>query len=136
VPFPTVLFVLHLALLRLPGLLGGRRVQELTPRCVLVDETAQYVAASNVCGAQVTRRWRQVLDRRPKIESPMRSRLVVVRDVGAKDAVQVSAEVVEPDVGKPRDLEEPPPRGRQCVGVHHPAIAPVHHQVGVLPPSL
>ena len=58
---------------------------------VLADETAHQVPPPNVGGPQVTLRKRWVPDRRPKVKPAMGSGLVVVRDVGPKDAFKVSS---------------------------------------------
>jgi hypothetical protein len=58
---------------------------------VLVNKLAQHVPSANSRGPEVTQPWRQVPDRRLKIEPAMEPSLVVVLDVGPKDAFQVSS---------------------------------------------
>src|SRR6266508_7025656 len=70
---------------------GGRRVRNSGRGSVLVNEPAQHVAPANACGPQVAGCCRRVTDRRPKVKPPMRPSLVVMRDVGPKDPLQVSS---------------------------------------------
>jgi len=58
---------------------------------VFVDETAQQRPLVNFRGPQVIDRWPWVSARRPKVQPAMRPRLVVVPNVGAKDALKVSS---------------------------------------------
>jgi hypothetical protein len=58
---------------------------------VLVDETTQHVSSANVRCSQVTHRWPSAPGRRPKIKAAMGPGFVVMSDVGAKDAFQVSS---------------------------------------------
>jgi len=58
---------------------------------VFVDETAQQRPLVNFRGPQVIDRWPWVPARLPKVQPAMRPRLVVVPNVGAKDALKVSS---------------------------------------------
>jgi hypothetical protein len=70
---------------------GPVRYRNSCRDAVLVDETAHHVPPPNVGGPQVTHHQRWVPDRRPKVKPAMGSGLVVVRDVGLKDAFKVSS---------------------------------------------
>jgi hypothetical protein len=58
---------------------------------VFMDETAQRVPPVNFRRPQVIDRWPWVTDRRPKVKPAMRPRLVVMPNVGPKDALKVSS---------------------------------------------
>jgi hypothetical protein len=56
-----------------------------------MDETTQRVPPVNLRRPQVIDRWPWVPDRRPKVKPAMRPRLVVMPNVGPKDALKVSS---------------------------------------------